>query len=192
MDLIPNKKILGGTNNPLAAMKNAGFSLENFLKKGIILAALLVVVSLAAWIAFKVYESYADKKIQNLQAQQAAIFSANDKIEANKILAIEANAVALQSLLKSHFYTSDFFDWLAEGTLPRVQWTSCGLNSQKGLATLRGQVGDYPTLAKQILAFSAEETGFKNIQVSNIALSKAGDISFDLSFEIDSKKLQKQ
>ena len=192
MDLIPNKKKFNEIKNALLDTKGAGFSLDKFLKIGIISAAALILISLAAWSGFKIYENWADKKIQDLRAEQAAVFSANDKLEADKILAVENNAAALQSLLKTHIYTSEFFDRLAKYTLPRVQWKSCSLDSRKGIVIMGGQASDYSMLAKQLLAFEAEEVGFKNIKLSNVSLDKTGGVNFSLNFEIDSKKLQKQ
>ena len=127
-----------------------------------------------------------------MQAEQAVIFSATDKLEAEKFLSIQESAVALQTLLKSHIYASEFFGWLAKYTLPRVQWKSSNLDFSKGIVSLGGEASDYSTLAKQLLAFGEEEVGFKNIKLSGVALGKAGGVNFDLNFDFDSKKLQKQ
>ena len=192
MDLIPKKKSgeIGGSLSPIKA-KGAGFPLDKFLRLGTLAAIVLIVVSLIFWAGFKVYEGYSSKKIKELQSEQAAIFSAADRQEAERIVALENNAVALQALLKNHLYVSEFFNWISKYTLPRVQWTSCAFNSRNGKASLAGEAGDYSTLAKQLLSFSSGEMGFKNIKTSNINLGRTGSVNFEMSFEVDSKKLQK-
>lgn len=191
MDLIPNKKPgLGGSILPTGT-KGVVFSLDKFFRLGTIAAVILIIVSLAVWTGFKLFENYASKKVEELQSEQAKVFTVVDRQEAERIIAVEKSAAVLQSLLKSHVYVSEFFDRISKYTLPRIQWSACVFNSANGKASLSGEAGDYSTLAKQLLSFGEDETGFKNIEISGVNLSRTGSVDFEMNLEIDSKKLQK-
>jgi len=190
VDLIPRKKL--GTIEPLLpGAGSVSFSLDKFLRIGIVAAASLLVVSLVAFGGFKIYGSFASKKIEKLRSEQAAVFTAADQKEAERIISMEKSAAALQTLLNKHIYVSEFFDLVSKYTLPRIQWTACVFNSSKGQASLSGEAGDYSTLAKQLLSFEGDETGFENIKIANVNLDRTGVVDFEMSLEIDSKKLQK-
>ena len=193
MDLVPKeyKQKLGADSRkpPFSLDKLSLSKLSNlsaavggaFLKTGIISALAVLILLCSGWAGLKFYQNSIPGQIQDLKERQSKIFSSQDKELVVKIAGLENAAAAIQTLLKSHVYTSEILEKLAASTLPRVQLESYGLDVKGGKIILKGRAANYSVLARQILAF--QEAGFLKVAVSEIALDKVGGVSFGLNFE---------
>ncbi len=160
-----------------------------FLRVGMILGAIILILLLLSWGGLKFYQSSLVSQTQNLKEQESKVFSIKDKELVVQMMDFESGAKLISNLLKNHVYTSEILDKLATSTLPQVQWVSYGLDVINRRITLRGRAANYSVLAKQILAL--QDSGFSNVAVSSIALDKVGGVSFGVNFEFDPKIIQK-
>ena len=200
MDLVPKEykqKLGADSRKPLFSLgklslpkfPNLPAVRSAFLKTGIILALAVLIALCLGWTGLKFYQKSVAGQIQNLKEQQSKIFSSQDKELVVKIAGLENGAAVIQTLLKSHIYTSEILEKLAASTLPQVQLTSYGLDVKTSKIILKGRAANYSVLAKQILAFQG--AGFLKAAVSEIALDKVGGVSFGLNFEFDPKIIQR-
>ncbi len=162
---------------------------ETLARLGVILSTGVFLLVLLLWSGLIFYGRSLTAQIGNLKKEQAAVFSAEDKEMAAKIVNFDENVSLLRVLLKNHIYSSAIFDKLASLTLPRVQWRTFNLSVKDSGLVMDGLAADYATLAKQMLAL--EEGGFTNLKISNISLDRTGAVAFTAAFNFDPKILQK-
>jgi Tfp pilus assembly protein PilN len=162
---------------------------ETLLRLGVVISGIALVLVLLLWGGLYFYARSLNNQISDLKKQQSEVFSAEDKILAQKIVDFDKGAILIQSLLKNHIYSSVIFDRLAVTTLPRVQWETFDLSVKNSEISLRGFSSDYATLARQLLAL--ENDGFSNVRVSSISLDKTGGVTFLVAFNFDPRILQK-
>ncbi len=203
MDLVPREYKRPIDNIPLPpAGGRANFGLNkikiseipkrfDYLKFGIVAAVILLILSLAVWGGLKIYAGVISGKIEELKKQEGAVFESKDKDLAEKIADMEKRAKIAQDFFKAHVYTSEILNAIALQTLPKVKWDSYDLNVKTNNVVLKGQAADYSSLAKQLFTFEEEQSNFSNVNVSGIALDKAGTVSFSASFTFDSNILHK-
>ena len=128
--------------------------------------------------------------MSDLKQQIKVLESKENKEMQTKIIALEKTLKNTKTLLKSHIYSSQIFDWLEKLTLGQVQWTSFDLKAKTGQLSLKGQTANYNTLAKQILIFE-NDPEVKNIKTSGIALSQLGGVGFSMEIVLEPKIFSK-
>jgi len=202
MDLVP-KEYKKNSDIVFTAKKNIKFGADSgnlnlpkisvsrisILKIGIIASAVLLALALAVWGGLKLYHRGIINSIKDYQKKEANIFSAQERETANKIIELERRAGMVQNFLKSHVYTSQALNLVADLTLPKVKWDSYALDVKERKITLKGWAADYSTLAKQIFVFQETEY-LSKVVVSGIALDRNGMVGFGLDFKFDPKILQ--
>ncbi len=180
------KNKLAMSSGNLAFMSRAK---ETFLRLGAILSSAALVLVLVLWGGMFFYKKSLVSQISDLKKQQSEVFNAKDKELAAKIVDLDKGAALTQALLKNHIYSTHIFNKIASSTMPSVQWKSFDLSVPDSKVGLKGLASNYATLAKQLLAL--EEENFSNMEVSNIAVDRAGGVSFMVFFNFDPKVLQK-
>ena len=164
----------------------------NFLRAGIIGGLLLLGLLLLSWGGLKFYNRALNSQAVKVRQEYAKVFGNTEQELAKKVVDLESRMTLVQSALKNHVYSSEFFNRLSAATLSQVQWVSCELTLKKeNKAVLKGRTASYSTLAKQILALQSNDSGFSNVQASGISLDKAGGVGFSVSLNLDPKILQK-
>lgn len=198
MDLVP--KEYGQKESEAGfAGKKSGLSLSRvpldfssekkngLLKAGVILAALVFVLSCLLWGGLKFYQKSLAEQIDSIRAKQDQIFQAKDKELARSIIDFESGAALIQNLLKNHIYTSEILEKLSALTLPQVQWQTYSLDVKTKSLLVKGRAANYSVVAKQMLAF--KEGGFFDVAVSGINMDRTGGVSFQLQAGFDPKSI---
>lgn len=198
MDLVP-KEYRQKESEAGFAGKKSGFSLsrtslnfssekkDGLLKAGVILSALVFVLSCLFWGGLKYYQNSLAARIDDIRVQQDKIFQAKDKELARNIVDFETGAALIQNLLKNHVYTSEITEKLSALTLPQVQWHIFSLDVKAKSILVKGRAANYSVVARQILAF--EEGGFSNVAVSGINMDRTGGVAFQLEAGFDPKSI---
>lgn len=170
-------------------------NLKNFrmpsIKTVAILGLVLILLAVAAWAGLNFYRSSMIKQTLQLQDEYVAVFTPSEKDLADRIVTLQSQVDSLQTLLKSHLYTSNILDILAGATLPQVQWDGYNLNVDAQKIELKGRTVNYSVLAKQILALQQVD-GFSKVVASGIKLDKLGDVTFGVDCQFDPKIIQKK
>lgn len=209
MDLLPKeyKQRPGGIIEPAGAKPSAAAAWSrlksgaksvnfkslglNFLRAGIIGGLLLLGLLLLSWGGLKFYQRSLESQTAKARQEYAKVFGNTEQELAKKVVDLESRMTLVQSALKNHVYSSEFFNRLSAVTLPQVQWVSCNLTLKNSQAALKGRTASYSILAKQILSLQSKDSGFSNVLASGISLDKAGGVGFDVSLSLDPKILQK-
>lgn len=211
MDLFPkdykkNDSVPGAANSParpmafltglkekLSASRGSRFSSvkvrEAVFRLATIVSGAALVLILLLWAGLHFYQKSLTSQISDLKKQQAEVFNAKDKEVAAQIVDFDKGMALAQAVLKKHVYATAVFEKLAAATLPRVQWQSFGLAVKDSSLNLKGLAADYSTLAKQILAL--QDGGFSGVKINNIALDKAGGVSFSAAFNFNPEILKR-
>lgn len=160
---------------------------DSLFKAGVVLAALVFVLSCLLWGGLRFYQKSLIEKIDSIRAKQDQIFQAKDKELARSIIDFESGATLIQNLLKNHIYTSEILEKLSALTLPQVQWQTYSLDVKTKSLLVKGRAANYSVVAKQMLAF--KEGGFFDVAVSGINMDRTGGVSFQLQAGFDPKSI---
>jgi len=182
--------LLARFKSGLASVSEDNFR-KNFLRSGIISGLLLLILFLLFWAGLGFYQKSLESQTEKAKQDYAGIFGNNERDLAVKAVDMEKRMGLVQDVLKSHVYSSEFFNRLSAVTLPQVQWTTCEFSAKETIVTLKGRATNYAVLAKQILAFQESDSGFFGVKISGIALDKVGGVGFSAALNIDPKILQK-
>lgn len=147
----------------------------------------LALVFLLAGIYFFTANKISTEQAQtdSLQAQITALKSnqASQGLKDSAIV-LSRKVEDFSHIFKEHKITSRFFDLLRASCHPKVQFTAFDFNANEGTIKLVGAGRDFQVLGEQILIFKQDKS-IKDVGISNINLSKEGDVSFNLSFLIE-------
>ena len=102
----------------------------------------------------------------------------------NSVVALSKKVEAFSNIFKDHKIISRFFDLLRASCHPMVQFTALDLNANDGRVKLVGSGQDFQVLGEQILIFK-QDKNLKDVKVSDINLSKEGNVLFSISFSIE-------
>jgi Tfp pilus assembly protein PilN len=154
------------------------------------LSIILLIGSIALLLSF---ESKVSKLENQKEALEKELGSAQTEV---KTLEKELREVALKiedfsKILKEHKHLSEFFNLLKKSTHRKVQFTGLELDTRTLSADLTGKTENFQTLGEQLLILNNREE-IKNLEVSNITLSREGTVEFELSFNFSDKLIKKQ
>jgi len=90
----------------------------------------------------------------------------------------------LRKVLENRLYSSKLFELLEEITLPRVQFTGLEADLSQANLNLKAEAADYPTFAKQIVAFE-QDPRIEKVDLSEVNLETSGRIASDLRIELN-------
>ena len=89
-------------------------------------------------------------------------------------------------LLNQHLFSSKFFEFIEKISHPRVWFFQVNLNPQTSQLLISGQTESFLTLGQQLSIF-AQEPLIKTINLSQVSLTKVGQVEFVLDFFLDPK-----
>jgi len=143
---------------------------------------------------------YLVQKTQNVQRQIEAV---NQEINSyadlqTEVAVLDQRAQAIQGLLSQHIYWTNFFQQLAEYTLPQVNYTSFS-GAKDGIISLTATAPDYQSISQQIAVFKNQWSAVQGIytdsaqslrsSVNTNTTATEAKIQFTLNLQIDPKIL---
>lgn len=185
MDLVPReyKKNIGqakGISTPEASQ--VSFQSSKIL---LVFVLILFILSLLVFGGLYFYQIQLNKKITEIQKEIEQVEKEKDEELIEQIISSEERINILTNLFASHIKSSKLIKLIEESTLPQVRWTSLTFDTKNNSLELSGKAADYSVLAKQITAF--EESGMKQMTISQVKLSKEGGVDFAMSMIFNGK-----
>jgi hypothetical protein len=104
----------------------------------------------------------------------------------SEILDYKNKISAFSNLISQHKFSSTFFQFLEKITHPKVVFLEMDFNVKDNKITLFGQTDSFLTLGQQIMIFK-QQNMIKNVQLSNIGISKEGKVEFNIDITLDAK-----
>ena len=104
----------------------------------------------------------------------------------SEILDYKNKISAFSDLISQHKFSSDFFQFLEKITHPKVVFLEMDFNVKNNKIALFGQTDSFLTLGQQVMIFKQQNT-IKNVQLSNIGISKEGKVEFNVDITLDAK-----
>jgi len=118
------------------------------------------------------------ERIENLQNQR------NDDLESN-FIELGKRIEGFEKTLEHRVYFSKVFEMMEELTLPQIRFADMNIDLAENKFNLRTEANSYSTLAKQVIVFE-EDQRIKSVKLSKIGLSTYGQVTSDLTLELDS------
>jgi len=146
------------------------------------------VVLLGCFIFFKTQASSQQDKKASLESQIAGL-NTKENQDLEKKAGVLAKKIKNFSLVfKEHKNNFRFFDFLRNYCHPNVRFSSLNLTSDTAKVILVGETDSYQSLTQQIMIFK-KNPQVKELNVSDISLSKEGKITFQFDFKVDEQLL---
>ena len=176
---IPKKPIVPETSGPRPVSRPVGL-LSAF-------SAVLFFVAIVCAVGVYVWQQYETQQSTKLAASIAIVEKSFDPQLITQLQTLDTQLKSANTVLADHTVVTPIFNVLASSTLPQIQFTKMGLidDPVNGMSvTMSGVADSYQTIAQESDVLGST-SAFKNVLFSNFVLTTAGQISFDLSFDVD-------
>ncbi|MBU1255285.1 hypothetical protein KKE74_02140 [Patescibacteria group bacterium] len=117
------------------------------------------------------------ERIENLQNQR------NDDLESN-FMELGKRIDGFEKFLDHRIYFSKVFEMMEELTLSQVQFADMNIDLSENKFNLKIEASSYSALAKQVIVFE-EDPRIKSIELSKAGLSTYGQVTSELTLELD-------
>jgi len=168
-------------------------------KREVTLPRGMTVLFYASWVififvlvAFGILSLLIKKAEDNLQETKATI----EKERSPERIQLEAELKEYEKKIKdfsqlvaSHFDTRKFFAELEKNTHPNVWFSEISLDFEKFTVKLSGKAESFTALGQQ-LSILEQAQFFKNVNLSDLSLSKEGEVKFSLDFSFGQELFQ--
>ena len=118
------------------------------------------------------------ERIGNLQNQR------NNDLEVN-FIELGKRIEGFERTLEHRIYFSKIFEMIEELTLPQVQFADTNIDLSENKFNLKIEADSYSTLANQVIVFE-EDLRIKNVELSKTGLSTYGQVTSELTLELNS------
>ena len=118
------------------------------------------------------------ERIGNLQNQR------NNDLEVN-FIELGKTIEGFERTLEHRIYFSKIFEMIEELTLPQVQFADTNIDLSENKFNLKIEADSYSTLANQVIVFE-EDLRIKNVELSKTGLSTYGQVTSELTLELNS------
>ena len=150
------------------------------------LSVAILVVSILGWLAAFTYKSLVEKDVHD---QEVFLTKAKESFDPSLLSVFENLDRRLRTaddLLGAHSDLNPLFVLLDKITLKNVRYTyfSYVNNGSAAAVKISGEAVDFPAIALLALEFN-KDGRFKNPIFSNLGVEKTGEVTFDVSFNID-------
>lgn len=176
ISLLPKKKV---KKRPLLSFR--------FLRENVVISvgvAILLIAGLVFYFGSILYKDALTRQQEEIASKLLAIQSDRDAEAEESVRDFAARILTIDSVLRSHIYTSHIFAYLERVTHPRVQWKDFAYRVQDGTITMNGATENFTTLGEQIVALE-QNSNIHNVTISNIQLDKSGRVFFGVSFKVN-------
>jgi len=90
------------------------------------------------------------------------------------------------TLGNKHYFVSKFFAVIEENCHPRVWFSKLNLDSTSNNFSVAGSTDSFSSLGQQLIIFK-ENPIFKNVTLSQVSISRNGQVEFALNITLDPK-----
>ena len=137
------------------------------------------------------YEIASLKKERSaLEAQISSYGTKDQKEEKENLMVLSQKIKDFSGLFSDHILPTKLLDFLKESCHKEVQFTYLNFDSQNLLISLDGLTESFHTLGEQILVFKSKEE-ISELRLSNVSIGEAGQVNFNLSFNIKNSFLKR-
>ena len=130
------------------------------------------------------YKSSLTEEKGSLEERLVELTNQRDLEKEVNFMELKTDIEDLKKVLEDRFYSSKIFEMLEEITLPRVQFTSLEADLSQAKLTLKAEVADYSTLAKQVITFE-QDSRVEKVDLSEVNLETSGRIVSNLRIELN-------
>ncbi len=154
-----------------------------------ILVAIFIVfalVSLGLWgyvLSLENKKEALSQKIEELQGQRNLALEEDFK-------EMKKGIDNLKTILADRLYSTQVFSMIEDLVLPDAYFKKAQIDLNEGKLNLEASVMNYTVLAKQILVFE-EDDRVEKVDVSSANMDQAGQVSSDLSLDLNKSFLKK-
>lgn len=135
------------------------------------------------------YGNRMEGEIKSMQAEMQNLQAERDITLENKVRDFAGRIASIRTILSGHIYGSKVFPLIEGIAHPKAQFTDFSFSAENGAITLGVASQDYVSFGQQIFALE-QNPNIHNVQISNVKLSKSGQILFNVSFEADKSLYQ--
>jgi len=155
-----------------------------------VIATILLIISILASGGLFGYKLYLTKQKETLSNSLIISRDSFEKETINELDLFYQKSKTAREILENHVTLSSIFSLLGEITIPQIQYTSFDAQfGDKGILSVNisGIADDYKSIALQANVFNTTKaSSFKNVLFSNLSKDKNNNVTFNLSFDIDS------
>src|SRR3989344_6072165 len=158
------------------------------------IAAILFFLALAGSVSLYFYKALLNKRISAMDTELKRIESQFDESFVADVSRLDRRILASKEILSGHLPVSPFFLLLEDITIKSVRFNKFqfSVGEEKTYEVkMSGQATGYRAIALQASLFGGQAS-IVNPIFSNFVLDDKGSVSFDLSFNLDSKFLSYQ
>lgn len=143
----------------LLAAISTYFILDNFLKK-------------------------AEISLKNLEETLAQERTAEEIALESEVFGYQKKIGDFSKLIDRHLFSSNFFEFIEKNSHPQIWFSQLSLNPQSAEVSLLGQAENFTTLNQQ-LQILKDNPKVLNLNLTRIAIGKAGRVDFGLNLSLD-------
>ena len=161
-----------------------------------LITIVLLVISILSVITLFVYKMYLNNQEQVSAKSLRLTRDTFEKATIDELELFDKRTESAKQILSKHLVFSPMFAALGEATIPTIQYTNfTEQDTDQGAFTVNisGVAQDYRSIALQADMFAgAKGRFFNNVLFSNLVKDKDNNITFDLTFDVDSQLLSYQ
>ena len=190
MDVPTPSSVNMGSGIRTSFIPKAGLSGRPPRKEGLgffaFLGLTILFVSLLGWLAAFGYKSLVAKDVHDLEVYLTKAKESFDPSLLSVFENLDRRLRTADDLLGAHSDLNPLFVLLDKITLKNVRYTyfSYVNNGSAAAVKISGEAVDFPAIALLALEFN-KDGRFKNPIFSNLGVEKTGEVTFDVSFNVD-------
>lgn len=139
-----------------------------------------------SYVALFYLENRTSQTLWDLEEKIAQVGTKDEKAMETQVLLDKREIDDFSKLFADHKRASNFFKFLEENSHPKVWFNKLEINLQDSQAALSGEAASFEALGQQMAVFQSKEI-IKNIEMSDLYISKNGRAGFTLSLSLDPK-----
>lgn len=137
-----------------------------------------------AYVGLAFYESGLNSEVESIVLRAQEIVGERDADLENEAQGLAKRINAIEGLLDSHLYASNFFTAIEETAHPSISFDALTLNTETGRASLNGLAPSYKIIGEQMVVLE-DDPRFSSVKLFNLRSARSGDVSFTIEFLIN-------
>jgi hypothetical protein len=150
------------------------------------LSIILLMLAVGGYFGFGYFEKEISKEIKDVEKQISQVKTDEEKALEKNLFSLEKKVSDYSEVFSEHRLPSELFPFLAKICHPKVRFLSVDFSRQPGdlYKISIPSVGESYVVVHQQIEILRGRKDILDLEISNIAVGKEGQLNFNLSFEI--------
>lgn len=159
-------------------------AIPRWVNLSLIGASVLVAVAGGLFFYFSFQTSSWDKKVQAKEADYAVLNTPENQALEKEVGRLSSQLEKFSEAFSARKSSAGFFDFLRTNCHPLVSFSALDFSVDTGESVLSGRTNSYQSLSEQAVILK-DLPGVSNLSVSDISLSKEGEVVFKIRFTLN-------